>query len=563
MENGLWVGVLDGSHFGEKLTENEVLGSKVEEMDEVESDESKNSEGKEIFEEAIGADTFRGGDSQQEVDSIGESLHQSGKSEEVKPTMDLFDTGHQDYKSCEHEDIVASELHTDNVEGAKDNLFNLDTELKDDEIKELKEEAPDERSCELEYTSAATDSDHHGISLKPEDTQHMPLEGSKATPEVEKFSCSEASVWDTSEKIQASATKKIEGAQLQQADKDAKASNVAAKKLENKGAKEEEVKRSTHGNRQWETKPAATVSTSSAKSCNSYPCNCSRKTNPLRTQQMENPRKHDETHEKLQMIRVKFLRLAHSFDRVSARAEQLEAAGQELIDFSSTIMVLGKTGDRLDMQGRDFGDMLLLRTITEIFWPSIWFNAIVVLTHAASAPPEGPNGTTTSYDMFVTQRSHVVLASNSAGGWGHAFYESCFFSGESLSLQNEQGWSESITQWPATVRTWKKKVAMQHLFRFPYGIWPYLHLLILIIQLIVSVISILPTSGLGRPVLDTHGWDHEVDYEGVNVETLFVVKQVIPVSLSCQLTKDKKDANLQMEMASSVKHGEVRAKQLL
>ncbi|KAK6120854.1 hypothetical protein DH2020_045396 [Rehmannia glutinosa] len=224
---------------------------------------------------------------------------------------------------------------------------------------------------------------------------------------------------------------------------------------------------------------------------------------------------YDETREKLQMIRVKFLRLAHrlgqtphnvvvaqvlyrlglaeqlhgrsggrvaafSFDRASAMAEQLEAAGQEPLDFTCTIMVLGKSGvgksatinsifdenmfgtdafqlgtkkvqdivgtvqgirvrvidtpgllpswsdqrqnekilrsvkrfikktppdivlylDRLDMQSRDFGDMPLLRTITEIFGPSIWFNAIVVLTHAASAPPEGPNGTAT--------RSHVV-----------------------------------------------------------------------------------------------------------------------------------------------------------
>lgn len=88
---------------------------------------------------------------------------------------------------------------------------------------------------------------------------------------------------------------------------------------------------------------------------------------------------YDETREKLQMIRVKFLRLAHrlgqtphnvvvaqvlyrlglaeqlrgrnggrvgafSLDRASAMAEQLEAAGQEPLDFSCTIMVLGKIG---------------------------------------------------------------------------------------------------------------------------------------------------------------------------------------------------------------------------
>ncbi|KAL5066514.1 hypothetical protein RYX36_028251, partial [Vicia faba] len=88
---------------------------------------------------------------------------------------------------------------------------------------------------------------------------------------------------------------------------------------------------------------------------------------------------YDETREKLQMIRVKFLRLANrfgqtphnvvvaqvlyrlglaeqlrgrnggrvgafSFDRASAMAEQLESAGQEPLDFSCTIMIIGKTG---------------------------------------------------------------------------------------------------------------------------------------------------------------------------------------------------------------------------
>ncbi|GKE73417.1 hypothetical protein Tco_1535458 [Tanacetum coccineum] len=51
--------------------------------------------------------------------------------------------------------------------------------------------------------------------------------------------------------------------------------------------------------------------------------------------------------------------------------------------------VVGTTqGIKLDMQNGD--DMPLLRTITDIFGQSIWFKAIVVLTHAATAPPEGP-----------------------------------------------------------------------------------------------------------------------------------------------------------------------------
>jgi Toc86/159 family protein import component len=67
---------------------------------------------------------------------------------------------------------------------------------------------------------------------------------------------------------------------------------------------------------------------------------------------------------------------------------------------------------------------------------------------------------------------------------------------------------------------------------------------------------------LVRPVLDTHGWDHDVGYEGINVERLFVVKDKIPVSFSGQVTKDKKDANVQMELASSIKHGEGKSTSL-
>ncbi|KAL3324437.1 hypothetical protein AABB24_038539 [Solanum stoloniferum] len=67
---------------------------------------------------------------------------------------------------------------------------------------------------------------------------------------------------------------------------------------------------------------------------------------------------------------------------------------------------------------------------------------------------------------------------------------------------------------------------------------------------------------LVRPVLEPNGWDHDVGYEGINVERLFVIKDKIPVSFSSQLSKDKKDANLQMEIASSVKHGNGKATSL-
>ncbi|GFZ00584.1 multimeric translocon complex in the outer envelope membrane 132 [Actinidia rufa] len=708
--------------------------------------------------ETGGSQIVQGGDSdssQQEVDPIGETLHRSGRSEEVKPTMGLFDTGYQDYKSCENEDIVASELHTDNVEGAKDDLVNLDTELKDDEIRELKEETPKLLCGRLVRRFRL---------VQPKKLRVLNFSKQIRTP---KLPVSQP------------------------------------RSLKTGGAKDEEVKRSTHGNRQVETKPAATVSTPSGKSTIPTPTPArpaglghaaplldpaprvvqqvrmngtlsQTQNQPIEDSANGESEENDETREKTPDDKGLAEQLrgrnggrvgAFSFDRASAMAEQLEAAGKELLDFSCTIMVLGKTGvgksatinsifdevkfgtdafelgtkkvqdvvgtvqgikvrvidtpgllpsrsdqrqnekilhsikrfikktppdivlylDRLDMQGRDLGDMPLLRTITEIFGPSIWFNAIVVLTHAASAPPDGPNGTATSYDMFVTQRSHVVQQAIRQAAGDMRLMNPVFFSGESLCLQNKQGRSASTTQWPDSppgkafvTRTrapplpfllssllqsrpqlklpeeqfgdddgldddvdessdsdneseydklppfkrltndqlamlsraqkksyfdelelreklfmkeqlkeekkrrnmMKKHAALAKDLASSYsenvedesGDEASVPVPMPDLALPASFDSDNPThrfrhldspnQWVVRPVLDTHGWDHDVGYEGVNVETLFVVKQAIPVSFSGQLTKDKKDANLQMEIASSVKHGEGKATSL-
>ncbi|XP_004500736.1 translocase of chloroplast 120, chloroplastic [Cicer arietinum] len=532
---------------------------------------------------------------------------------------------------------------------------------------------------------------------------------------------------------------------------------------------------------------------------------------------------YDETREKLQMIRVKFLRLANrlgqtphnvvvaqvlyrlglaeqlrgrnggrvgafSFDRASAMAEQLESAGQEPLDFCCTIMVLGKTGvgksatinsifdevkfntdafhmgtkkvqdvvgtvqgikvrvidtpgllpswsdqrhnekillsvkrfikktppdivlylDRLDMQSRDFSDMPLLRTITDIFGPSIWFNAIVVLTHAASAPPDGPNGTASSYDMFVTQRSHVVQqAIRQAAGDMRLMNPVSLVENHSACrinragqrvLPNGQVWKphllllsfaskilaeanallklqDSPPEKPYTARTrmpplpfllssllqsrpqlklpeeqfsdddildgdldepsdsddetdpddlppfkpltkaeirnlsraqkkaymdeveYREKLFMKKQLKYEKkqrkmmkemaesakdlpndysenveeetGGAASVPVPMPDLALPSSFDSDTPThryryldssnQWLVRPVLETHGWDHDVGYEGLNVERLFVVKDKIPLSFSGQVTKDKKDANIQMELASSVKYGEGKA----
>ncbi|TYH32755.1 hypothetical protein ES332_D13G011400v1 [Gossypium tomentosum] len=67
--------------------------------------------------------------------------------------------------------------------------------------------------------------------------------------------------------------------------------------------------------------------------------------------------------------------------------------------------------DRLDSQTRDLNDLPLLRSITNSLGSSFWKNAIVALTHAASAPPDGPSGSPLSYEVFVAQRSHVAQQS--------------------------------------------------------------------------------------------------------------------------------------------------------
>ncbi|KAJ1296354.1 hypothetical protein BS78_01G294100 [Paspalum vaginatum] len=524
----------------------------------------------------------------------------------------------------------------------------------------------------------------------------------------------------------------------------------------------------------------------------------------------------DEIHEKLQMIRVKFLRLANrfgqtphnmvvsqvlyrlglaeqlrgsaarasfSFDRAREMAERLEAAGNEPLDFSCTILVLGKTGvgksatinsifddtrldtdafdsstrkvqevvgmvegikvkvidtpglscsyldqhhnqkvlnsvkrlisknppdivlyfDRLDMQSRDNGDIPLLQTITKVFGASVWFNAIVVLTHASSAPPDGLNGIPLSYEMFVTQRSHVVqqairqaagdvrlmnpvslvenhlaCRTNRAGQrvlpngqvWKPQLLLLCFASkvlaeanvllklqdsptgklrsripplpfllssllqsrpppklpeeqfGDDDDLEDDSADDSDsddgsdYDDLPPFKRLSKAQLAkLNNAQRKAYlEELDYREKLFYRKQLreermrrklmkkmakeasarandvsnsnleddsntptnvaVPMPDMVLPSSfdsdypshryrfldtpseWLVRPVLETQGWDHDVGYEGLNYERLFAVKGKVPVSVSGQLTKDKKDCSLQMEVASSVKHAE-------
>ncbi|XP_043703912.1 translocase of chloroplast 90, chloroplastic [Telopea speciosissima] len=64
--------------------------------------------------------------------------------------------------------------------------------------------------------------------------------------------------------------------------------------------------------------------------------------------------------------------------------------------------------ERLDLINMGYSDFPLLKLITDVFSPAIWFNTILVMTHASSALPEGPNGYPVSYDSFVVQCTNLV-----------------------------------------------------------------------------------------------------------------------------------------------------------
>lgn len=67
--------------------------------------------------------------------------------------------------------------------------------------------------------------------------------------------------------------------------------------------------------------------------------------------------------------------------------------------------------DRLDVQPAPFGDLPLLRTLTETFGQALWFNAMVVFTHAAASPPDDARGNQMSYETYQAQRSYTVQQS--------------------------------------------------------------------------------------------------------------------------------------------------------
>ncbi|XP_052311647.1 translocase of chloroplast 120, chloroplastic isoform X4 [Populus trichocarpa] len=812
---------------------------------------SEDGEREELKEDKLGS----------EYQEANESINLSGdlqgdKSEGLDDNLEKPDIKHDVEKNVDFDSAIVgldAGIGVHKSEHFRDISAVVDTENHDDSNGKLKD------------VSAVIASEQNGETHELKAASSVPqtvVEEVKLVPGVLASSSLEKSVTERNEEIQACASnvraEDNKGSEVHHAANNTNGvskSTTVTEEPKEKADKGQEDKQTTPANIERKIKHVPKIASSSAKSSSAAPApsrpaglgraapllepapravqqpRANGAVSHTQSQQIEDPtngesEEFDETREKLQMIRVKFLRLAHrlgqtphnvvvaqvlyrlglaeqlrgrsggrvagfSFDRASAMAEQLEAAGQEPLDFSCTIMVLGKTGvgksatinsifdevkfgtdafqlgtkkvqdvvgtvqgikvrvidtpgllpswsdqrqnekilhsvkrfikktppdivlylDRLDMQSRDFGDMPLLRTITDIFGPSIWFNAIVVLTHAASAPPDGPNGTASSYDMFVTQRSHAVQqAIRQAAGDMRLMNPVSLVENHSACrtnragqrvLPNGQVWkphllllsfaSKILAEANALLKLQDSTPAKPFATRSRAPPLPFLLSSLLqsrpqvklpeeqyggedgldddlddssdsedeseydelppfksltraqiskltkaqkkayfdeleyreklfmkkqlkeekrrqkMMKKMAAAAKDLPSEyienaeeegggaasvpvpmpdlalpasfdsdnpthryryldtsnqWLVRPVLETHGWDHDVGYEGINVERLFVVKDKIPLSFSGQVTKDKKDASVQMELASSVKHGEGKATSL-
>lgn len=56
---------------------------------------------------------------------------------------------------------------------------------------------------------------------------------------------------------------------------------------------------------------------------------------------------------------------------------------------------------------------------------------------------------------------------------------------------------------------------------------------------------------LARPVLDPHGWDHDVGFDGINLDTTTEVRNNVFASVTGQMSKDKQDFSIQSECAAA------------
>ncbi|URD77368.1 Translocase of chloroplast [Musa troglodytarum] len=351
----------------------------------------------------------------------------------------------------------------------------------------------------------------------------------------------------------------------------------------------------------------------------------------------------DETHEKLQMIRVKFLRLAHrlgqtphnvvvaqvlyrlglaeqlkrntnrpgvfSFDRASVVAEQLEAAGRETLDFSCTIMRSHVVQQAIRQAA---GDVRLMNPVSLVENHSacrmnragqrvlpngqVWKPQLLLLSFASKilaeanmllklqdSPPGKPFGSRPRVPPLPFLLSSLLQSRPQLKLPGEQFGDDDNLD-EDVDGTSDSDEGSDYDELPpfkpltrsqlAKLSKLQKKAYFEELdyrerlfykkqlkeekrrenLRRKWQIWP-------------RICQVGMVSGFFEPMACQAcagflGWDHDIGYEGLNVERVFAIKDKIPMSVSGQLTKDKKECSLQMEVASSIKHSESKATSL-
>ncbi|KAK4787088.1 hypothetical protein SAY86_010921 [Trapa natans] len=67
--------------------------------------------------------------------------------------------------------------------------------------------------------------------------------------------------------------------------------------------------------------------------------------------------------------------------------------------------------ERLDHLDTDYNEYTLLKLISQVFGNAIWFNTILVMTHASASLPEDPNGYQFMYESYVSQCTDMIQES--------------------------------------------------------------------------------------------------------------------------------------------------------
>ncbi|OMO96010.1 Avirulence induced family protein [Corchorus olitorius] len=223
--------------------------------------------------------------------------------------------------------------------------------------------------------------------------------------------------------------------------------------------------------------------------------------------------------------------------------------------------------ERLDLINMGYSDFPLLKLMTEVFGSAIWFNTILVMTHSSPTLPEGPNGYPVSYESYVNHCTDLVQ---------HYVHQAVSdtrlenpillvendpqckrnFMGQNV-LPNGQVWKSQFlllcicTKVLADANALLKFRDSMELGPVSNNRLPSLpHLLSSFLRHRYRCI-VTSEQWLARPVLDPHGWDHDVGFDGINLETALEVRKNVFASVMGQMNKDKHDFSVQSEFAAA------------